>query len=341
MLWLEHKYVGILSPRLDRFTRVNSNTYRFRCPICGDSETNQSKTRGYVYTKKGSLRYHCHNCGISMGVPWFIKQLDPNLYLEYVKEKMSESHEQKDDFQDFVTKMKKPNFVKSTPLKDIKKISQLAVDHPAKNYIDKRKIPPNQHYKLFYAPKFKKWVNSMLPDKLKEEAPEEPRLILPFVDENDNLIGFQGRSFKPDAGALRYITIMLNEDSPRIFGLDKVDTNQTIYVVEGPIDSLFIPNCIATAGGDILSEILLTSLPKERIVVIYDNEPRNPDTVKKIAKCIEAGYKVCIWPNELDIKDINDMVLSGMTTESIKKLIDECTHEGAEAKLFHTIWKKS
>lgn len=81
-------------------------------------------------------------------------------------------------------------------------------------------------------------------------------------------------------------------------------------------------------------------LSKNISELIYGNSFRNYN-LKKIAKCIEAGYKVCIWPNELDIKDINDMVLSGMTPESIKDLIDECTHEGAEAKLFHTIWKKS
>lgn len=340
MLWLEHKYVGLVSGRLERFTRVNSNTYRFRCPICGDSQSDRFKTRGYIYTKKGSLRYHCHNCGVSMGLPWFVKQLDPTLHLEYIKEKMVESNETKQDFQDFIKKMEKPKFVKNTSLKEIKKISQLKANHPAKNYIERRLIPHNTHYRLYYAPKFKSWVNSMIPDKLPENSPDEPRLVIPFIDADDNFVGFQGRSFNPKSGALRYITIMLDDDSPRIFGLDKVDTNQTIYVVEGPIDSLFIPNCIATAGGDILSEILLTSLPKERIVVIYDNEPRNPDTVKKITKCFEAGYKVCIWPNELDIKDINDMVLSGMTTESIKKLIEECTYEGAEAKLFHTIWKK-
>ena len=340
MLWLEHKYVGLVSSRLERFTRVNNNTYRFRCPICGDSQSDRSKTRGYIYTKKGVLRYHCHNCNVSMGLPWFVKQLDQSLYLEFIKEKMVEGQEAKQDFDDFVKKMEKPKFVKTTKLKDLKKISQLQVGHPAKSYIEKRRIPPNAHYRLYYASKFKSWVNSIIPDKLPEGSPEEPRLIIPLIDSKDELIGFQGRSFDPKA-SLRYITIMLDEESPRIFGLDKIDTNKTIYAVEGPIDSLFVPNCIATAGGDILSEILLTSLPKERIVIIYDNEPRNPDTVKKIAKCIEAGYKVCIWPNELDIKDINDMILSGMTPERIKELVDECTHEGVEAKLFHTIWKKS
>ena len=339
MLWLEHKYVGLISSRLERFTRINNNTYRFRCPICGDSQTNKSKTRGYIYAKKGELRYHCHNCSVSMGLPWFVKQLDQTLYLEFMKEKMVEGQESKQDFEDFVKKMEKPKFVKTTKLKDIKKISQLSFNHPAKLYVEKRLIPPNTHYRLYYAPKFKSWVNSIIPNKLLEDSQDEPRLVIPFIDANGEFIGFQGRSFDPNC-SLRYITIMLNEESPRIFGLEKVDHNETIYVVEGPIDSLFIPNAIATAGGDILSEILLTSLPKERIVIVYDNEPRNSDTVKKIDKAIAADYKVCIWPTDIDTKDINDMAKSGTSSKDIQILIDRCTHRGAEAKLYHMIWKR-
>lgn len=340
MLWLEHKYVGYISPRLDKFVRVNNNTYRFRCPICGDSQANKSKTRGYIYVKKNTLRFHCHNCGASMGLPFFIKTLDETLYYEFVKEKMAENKQQNTDLADFVKKMEKPKFIKDTALGELKKVSQLAYDHPVKKYIDTRKIPPSVHYKLFYAPKFKQWVNSMIPDKLNEKAPEEPRLVIPFLDKDKNLFGFQGRSFNPHAGNLRYITIMLDENKPRIYGLDTVDDSKTIYVTEGPIDSMFLPNGIATAGGDILTELQLTSFPKERIVIVYDNEPRNPDTVKKIAKCVEAGYKVCIWDTKIEQKDINDMVLAGMKPEQVKTIIDENTFSGAEAKLYHSVWRR-
>ncbi len=340
MLWLEHKYVGFLSPRLEKFNRVNNNTYRFRCPLCGDSQANKSKTRGYLYVKKNTIRFHCHNCGASMGLPFFIRQLDERLYYEFVKEKITEQKPIVDEMTAFVNKMKKPNFIKDTPLNELKKVSQLSPDHPVKKYVDSRKIPPGVHYKLFYAPKFKKWVNSMIPDKLGEKAPEEPRLVIPFLDQNKNLFGFQGRSFDPNAGNLRYITIMLDEEKPRIYGLDTVDTSQTIYVTEGPIDSMFLPNGIATAGGDILTEIRLTSLPKERIVIVYDNEPRNPDTVKKIAKCIESGYKVCIWDSKIEQKDINDMIMAGITQQEIKSIIDSCTFSGIEAKLYHSVWRR-
>jgi hypothetical protein len=275
-----------------------------------------------------------------MGLPFLIKTLDESLYYEFVKEKMSETKQEKSELEVFIKKMEKPKFIKDTPLGELKKVSQLAYDHPVKKYIDNRKIPPSVHYKLFYAPKFKQWVNSMIPDKLNEKAPEEPRLVIPFLDKDKNLFGFQGRSFNPHAGNLRYITIMLDDSKPRIFGLDTIDESKTIYVTEGPIDSTFLPNAIATAGGDILTEIQLTSLSKERIVIVYDNEPRNIETVKKIAKCIEAGYKVCIWDSAIQEKDINDMVLAGRTPEQVKNIIDENTKEGIEAKLFLTVWRR-
>lgn len=340
MLWLEHKYVGLISPRLDRFTRVNQNTYRMRCPLCGDSISNKSKTRGYIYHSKGKLRYHCHNCGVSMGLPFFIKELDPTLYYEYVKENMLENQQQNKEHDEFVKKLQPPKFVAESPLKKLKKISQLQPEHPAKKYVQSRGIPSNYHYKLFYAPKFKEWVNSIIPDKLGEKTPEEPRLIIPFIGKNEQLFGFQGRSFDPNT-SLRYITIMLDEDAPRIYNLDSLSDTKTIYVVEGPIDSMFIPNAIATAGGDILTELRLTDLPKERIIIVYDNEPRNPETVKKIAKCIGDGFRVCIWPRNLEHKDINDMIKhGGQTSASVEKIILENSYTGIEANLHLTVWKK-
>ena len=340
MLWLEHKYVGLVSPRLDRFSRVNQNTYRMRCPICGDSQTNKSKTRGYIYLSKGCLRYHCHNCGISMGFPYLIKQLDPNLYYEFIKENMSENRVENPGHAEFVDKLKmSKSMFKTTPLADLKKVSKLPHDHPVKRYVEKRLIPTSYHYKLLYAPKFKQCVNSIVPDKFADTTNDEPRLIIPFLDKERNLIGFQGRSFSKSS-ALRYITIMLDDESPRIFNLESINAEHPIYVLEGPIDAMFIPNSIATAGGDISTEIELTDLPKDNIIVVYDNEPRNSETVKKISKCIERGYKVCIWPETVKEKDINDMILSGMTADQIKRIIDNGTFSGIEAKLQLTIWKK-
>lgn len=337
MLWLEHKYINLLSSRLERFARVNANTYKFRCPICGDSQKDHRKTRGYVYMRKGALKFFCHNCNASMGLPWFIKTLDPTLYTEYLKERMVEQGH-KDETQEFVDKMKTPVFVKETGLKDLKKISQLKAEHPVKQYITKRQIPADTHYKLFLVRNFKAWVNTMIPGKFEDTEKDEPRLILPFLDQDKKLFGFQGRSFKKDG--IRYITIILDDEKPKIFGLDTMDPSKDIYVVEGPIDSLFLPNGIASAGGDLITPLQQLDVQKDKFIVVYDNEPRNKHTVKHIEKAIESGHRVCIWPTTMEHKDINDMVLAGYAKEKVKDIIDECTYSGPTAKLHLALWRK-
>lgn len=337
MLWLDHKYINLMSSRLERFSRVNANTYKFRCPICGDSQKDTRKTRGYVYMRKGALKFFCHNCNASMGLAWFIKSQDPALYAEYLKDRMLENGH-KDETQEFVDKMKKPVFVKTTGLKDLKKVSQLKPDHPVKLYIQKRLIPSDTHHKLFLVSKFKEWVNTMLPDKFEDLEKDEPRLILPFLDKDKNLFGFQGRSFRKTG--VRYITIMLNDEQPKIFGLDTMDPSKDIYVVEGPIDSLFLPNSIASAGGDLISPLQQLDVQKDNFVVVYDNEPRNKETITKIEKAIDSGYRVCIWPTTMEQKDINDMVLVGYTTDKVKEIIDDCTYSGPTAKLHFALWRK-
>jgi len=272
-----------------------------------------------------------------MQFKYFMKEIDPTLYLEYVKEQMKESGNQK-DVETFAEKMKPPVFVKTTALSKIKKVSQLKVDHPAKLYVQSRQIPSDLHYKLFYAPKFGEWVNSMIPDKIKIGEKDEPRLIIPFLDKEKNLFGFQGRSFKKEG--VRYITIMLDDSKPKVFGMDTIDESNDIYLLEGPIDSMFLPNAMAAAGGDLAAQIEQTGLLKEKIVVVFDNEPRHSDTIKRMQKAIDAGYRVVIWPSDIEHKDVNDMILAGMTPEYIKGVLDECNYSGPAAKLHFALWRK-
>lgn len=340
MDWLDTKYANMLSLRLERFKRVNNN-FNFRCPVCGDSKKNKTKTRGWILSDNTKARFYCHNCSASMSFSKFLKFIDHSLYFEYVKERMLEKSGGKtiDPKPDFTVTMKKPEFVKSTGLSSLKKISSLPVNHPAKVYIQSRCIPSELHHKLFYTSKFKAWVNSILPDKFKDLTKDEPRLIIPFLDEQKNLFGFQGRSFKKNDD-LKYITILLDESKPKLFGLDTVDPTKTVYAFEGPIDSLFIPNGIASAGGRIDTNLQLTNLPKSNIVIIYDNEPRNKETVQKMESAIELGYKLVIWPEAVREKDINDMILSGMSISEIKHILDMNIYYDLAAKLKLTTWKK-
>lgn len=332
MLIIDHKYVGLISNRLQRFTKVNPKTYNFRCPLCGDSQRNSYKTRGYIYEKKDRMLYFCHNCGASMSFGNFLKSQDVGLFNEYNQEKYIERQGNTNStslIQPDITKVVWPEYRFNSPLKHLKKISQLPYDHPVKQYVDKRKIPTNYHHKLFYAPKFRKWINSIIPGKLSVEAIDEPRLIIPFIDKEGHCFGIQGRGFKKDG--IRYITIMFDEDKPKIFGLDTVNFDKTVFVLEGPIDSMFIDNSIAMAGAD------LTIAIAKDMTFIYDNEPRNAQIIKRMESAIEKDYNIVIWPPSIIHKDINDMVLAGL---NVKQLIEDNTFKGLLAKMRLTEWKK-
>jgi hypothetical protein len=223
--------------------------------------------------------------------------------------------------------------MKESPLKKLKKVSQLDPDHPAKKYVMSRKIPTHFHYKLFYTPKFKQFVNTIIPDKFDLSTGDEPRLIIPFLDKDKNCFGFQGRSFKKDG--IRYITIMFDESKPKIFGLDDVDFSKRVYVVEGPIDSMFIPNCVAMAGS---ANRFLDTM--DDFVLVMDNERRNVQIIEHIEKCIDLGYNICLWPDHIEQKDINDMVMAGYTTDQILDMIDTNTYHGLAAKMKLVSWRR-
>ena len=336
-MWLEQKYIGLISNRLDRFKRVKAQHYNFRCPVYGDSRKNKYKARGWIFPKDdGGYLYHCHNCSITLGIDKLLEFVDPIIYQEFIREKISDNlipTERKVSEAELLSiKMKPPKFVKSSELKNLKKISQLPHDHPARAYINKRQIPTPYHAKLFYAPRFKQFVNSVIPGKFDTLDHDEPRLIIPFIDEDKNLFGFQGRSFRKDG--IRYITIMIDTNKSKVFGLDTCDRSKTHYILEGPIDSMFVDNSIAMAGGSIDWDLV-----NENSVFVYDNEPRSKETCAKIEKTIDKGYKVVIFPETIKSKDVNDMILSSETMY-INEVLRDNISSGLEAKIHYTAWKR-
>lgn len=336
---IEIRYIEMLSNRLRNYKRKSGSMINFSCPICGDSEVKKNKARGYVYEKKGVYWYHCHNCNVTMHASNFIKYMDDSLYKEYVLEKLKNNKTpEQEDLENFVNKMKKPKYMQSNILKGLKKISQLNPNHPVKLFVQSRKIPNAYHAKLFACPNFMHYVNSIIPNKFDDKALkyDETRLLIPFIDSSNNVHAFQGRSL--GKSEVKYITIVVDDSVPKIYGLDTVNFNKTVPVLEGPIDSMFIENSISTAGGDLSST--LNGLNKENLVIVYDNEPRSKDTVKKIDKAILAGYKVCIWPENLEHKDINEMILAGLSPDFVKYIITTNTYKDLSAKLALTKWSK-
>jgi hypothetical protein len=256
-----------------------------------------------------------------------------------VLEKMrDEKSPQQVDLENFVNKMKPPEFATSV-LKGLKKVSQLRHDHTIKRYIDERKIPPAYHHKLYVCNNFFAFVNGLIPGKFSDESlkRDETRLLIPFLNREKKIHAFQGRAL--GKSTLKYITIVLDDMEHKIYGLDTVDLKSKTYVFEGPIDSMFIPNSISTAGGDLVSS--LQGFDKSNLVIVYDNEPRATETIKKIDKARLLGYNVCIWPDNIEEKDVNDMVKAGMGAEYIKHVIDENTYRELSAKMALTAWSKA
>jgi hypothetical protein len=262
------------------------------------------------------------------------------MYSEFCLERLKDNKSPEQiDLEEFVTKMKKPVFLQSGPLKSLKKISQLKAEHPAKIFISERKIPNVFHSKLFWCPKFYSWTNEIIPGKFEEDLLkyDEGRIIIPFINREKQMHAYQGRTLKSSTKQ-RYITIVNDETTPKVYGLDTVNFSKKVYCTEGPFDAMFLPNSIATAGGDLVSTIY--QLPKENIVVIYDNEKRSKETVQKLDKAIINGYSVCIWPSNFEYKDINDAILGGLSQEFIQYIIDQNTFKDLKAKLALNMWSK-
>lgn len=337
--YVDLQYTMLLSSRLEKFKVKSTNPYKvnFRCPLCGDSQKSRSKARGWLIEdrKNGGLYFNCFNCHESVGkLGNFLKKVDNILYNGYISEKyLNNAKEDKTQPLDNL-KSTTPEFKKySNPLKTIKKVSQLSHDHPVKQYIEKRQIPASHHYRLYYAPKFKTWINSIIPDKFPKFEKDEPRLIIPFVDGEGKVFGVSARGFDPNG--LRYITIMF-EERQKIFGLDKVDFSKRYFVVEGAIDSMFLSNAVAMAGADGNFSGLKNL---ENAIFVFDAEPRNKEIHKQMEKIIRAGHSICIWPTHVPAKDINEMFLSGM--KDIEKTIIENTYKGLEASLRLASWRRS
>ena len=324
MDFVDVKYINLLSCKLQKFKRVKPDLYNFRCPICGDSKKNKSKTRGYLYSVKANTNFKCHNCGASMSFNNFLKQVDPVVHKQYTMEKFKEGHTGRNFVVD------EPEFTFTTPKFKTKLDLPKATEDPkASGYLCGRQLDPS---KFYYTDQFKKFVNSKK-KTFESTKYDEPRIIIPLFYKKD-LIGIQGRSLNfNDPKSVKYITVMFNDDAPKIYGLDEVQTDQTVYVTEGPFDSTFIRNSIAMCGADADVSKWGISNP----VWIYDNEPRNREIVNRISKTIDSGDSVVIWPSHIQEKDINDMVLSGLDVQS---MIESNTYSGLEAKLKFTTWKK-
>jgi len=333
-VYIDKKYVALLAPKLSQFKQRGEFLWNFRCPVCGDSKKDKTKTRGYIYKRKEHFGFMCHNCHSTMGLGKFIKYVDPALYNEYQLESFVQSNTTvKVDVNQFITRPEFKSQSKTDLYSNAIKITTLKPNHPAREYLENRKVPIE---KLLYTLDFATFVKNVFPGNTKQLYKEQ-RIVIPFYDKEGNLLGVQGRAI--GQSKIKYITIKANEDSPKIFGWNGLDTSKPVYVVEGPIDSLFLVNSVATMDAALYSASSIIGLDYD-YVFVYDNEPRNKQIVSNMRKTIEMGKKICVWPDTIQQKDINDMVIAEMHPSEIQHIIDTNTFEGLIATMKMNQWSR-
>ena len=330
MFWVDKKYLRLVSSRFRNAKWKTEELLNHSCPYCGDSEKNQHKARGYHFKVKETFVYKCHNCSISKAFSKFLKDHDTKLYNEYCVEKF---YKKEPTFTNVIKESKKPIF-KDDPLKKVGCIS--AVDsQQAIDYLNHRQIPKDKWDELYFVENSQSL--SSLDYKYKDRVfGNDPRLVLPFYSRQGKLVGVSGRAL--NSNKLRYLTLKFDDQEPLIYGLRTVDYNKKVYVTEGPIDSLFLPNAIAVAGSDFSK--LKSYVPTEQAVVVFDNERRNTELVRKMGQIIDDGFTICLWPKTINQKDINDMILNGLSANIVEQTINENKFSGLSAKMALSDWSK-
>jgi hypothetical protein len=339
MSYIDVKYLNLISPMLPLFKKKGDNLWNFRCPYCGDSQKSRTKARGFVFRRKADLFFKCHNCSVGATLANLIKYVDSKTYDDYILERYRDggtvprSPVPKPEF-----KFDAPVFKKNV-FKSLQSISQLASTHPARRLVDERKLSEYSD-DLFLCPSFYKFTNTLVENKFPSLGGDHPRLMIPFRNEEGEIFAYQGRAFGDEKP--KYITIKLDEDADKIYGLDKVTHDKPVLVVEGPIDSMFLDNCIAVAGADFSKPLSIGGrlMLNGELTVIFDNEPRNKEICKQIEKNISQGRNVVIWPDSMRHKDINDMIIAGYTKEQVQQIITENTFQTASASLRFAEWRK-
>lgn len=316
-IYIQKKYIEKIRFVLLRFEWEGSMRCTFRCPYCGDSKRSQVKKRGNLFVPPGSdgFMFKCYNCHVSTSFFSFLEFIAPQLKQEYV-------------FECFTGKkqIQKQSSIEVPVMIDeirIATLDTLPESNPAVKYANNRKIPTQVLSRLGYTDDFKALVERYKPSQAEGMFTDE-RLVIPFYNKEGDLIAFQGRSLAKSS-ALRYITVKVS-DEEKIFGEDHIDRQKTVFCVEGPIDSLFVPNCIAVADGDLAKA--------NADIYIPDNQPRNKQVMDEFEKLIDLGKRVVIFPDDVWAKDINDMIVKqGMTRAQVLGTIASNVYQGLAAKI--------
>ena len=345
---------------------ISGDTYNFRCPICGDSKKDKNKKRGYFYWKpdKNYYSFKCHNCNEAHTLIGYLKLYEKDMYRKYIYNalksggKLKVRATQNSIVPNIVSKI--DNSAVKSLISDLLKRKDII---PAKNikeyevqkYIFDRGIPKNKLKHLFYSDNFYdklyKPLKILLGQFDKNESSKgvsnDKRIFWFIKDRTNNIIGIQGRSVEKDANR-RYLTVKIVASSVMLGNLENVSLTDRIFVTEGFIDSLFLPNAVSLNGSSYAGAISkLKDLNAKDVTVVFDNEPHNKEIRKKVSGLIDnlisnhiTNFGICLLPKNIRNKgkDINDYIKNGIEISKLINIINASTYYGAIAKIKLLRW---
>jgi hypothetical protein len=342
--WLDKKYIHLIAVQLEQFKWKGPDLANYRCFLCGDSKKHKYKARGYLYPHKGKWFAKCQNCSVALPFSAFLKRVNRRLYDEYIVEKLTDERP-----------------IPTPPATHPLGASVVAAKAPEPDYpvftlsavadasnrlsavyryaLDVRQLPPVAFTRLFATEAARSWLEPLVgTEKAGGLADGTPYLVQPFRLPDGSWFGAQLRSIAQK----EFYTFRWRDDlGPlKMFGLDAWTPDKNTYVVEGPIDSLFLDNALSPCGSDLLqgvqileeSGIMPITAPR---VYVWDNEPRNKDICRHLRGAIAGRESVVIWPKN-GFKDLNDMVRAGV---DVKALVQRRTFSGLDAEREFSQWR--
>lgn len=340
----------------DNFHRHYSDgTLHCKCHICGDSKTRNNISRLNAQNYGGTWFVKCYNCGYSGNWLSYLRDYHPSIFESCMTEiKFGEIKKLKDRSEgtkkpEISTKDEVKEEVpieKNDPKKSIifpptvYKISDIQESHSVVQYVKNRKIPRRVWDKLYFTNDFRSLVCMYKEMGDGYSNYKEPRLVIPIFSEDNLIVGFQGRALRKEDEAIKYMTIKVDDNASKLYGLERVDPDKTIFVLEGPLDSLFLSNAIAMTGGSLSLDKM--PFPDKRVYVL-DIERRHQDTHTRISNLISSGERVVLFDNcQWEGKDINDLLLKNdITVEDIENYMHNNIVSGWEARVRFDRWSKT
>lgn len=341
MSYLEEKYINSISFELPKFEQTSRQppVFNFVCvqPGCGAGKK-RIKKKAYFYLKDDHFYYKCFRCGHHQRFTNFLKEFNSSLYQEYVLENLQETKKARPERLKFTATQNATELLEERRRMEaimalFRSVDHVPMKHPAFQYVKRRKIDPKWYHRLFVIEEAKD-IAKLFPEYEEKVRGSETRLFIPCFDRDGQLVGGTCRAIDPCL-ELRYIAVRVHDQSELVFNLDLIELHEPVLVVEGPIDSMFLPNCIG-AGGLNLKK-LLKIVPRDNLTLVFDNQPKHPTVVSSMRSAISLGLPVVIWPNELPYKDINDMVLNNVEPLPI---IKSHTYRDTQAGVRLELWKR-